>query len=242
MAEINLADSRGRDAVVSAESVTIAHEYRWIDEEGAQATSRKILRATMAQDFETMKDKFGGIEELGAAMISDDPEVNIEMFGTFLEDTARVYVDTDNAIVHKVTAWDIVKDPEGNEKERRPKKTEEPNVATETPLKWTEKLFKKSEVYNRFVFAQKLQIQHVNGLTYDFLYTMAKELEEQDSLLLVAGGANGNKPLVFRRSGTAYRGFLEGRTDGDKYALVLHLSNMELKKPEPSGDRGEGAS
>jgi hypothetical protein len=27
----------------------------------------------------------------------------------------------------------------------------------------------------------------------------------------------------------SYRAFLEGRVDGDKYALILRLTNMELK-------------
>ena len=235
MAEINLTDSRGRDAIVAAESVTIPVEYRWIDDDGAQASSRKILRATVAQDLDTLTEKYGGLDEVGEQLIDGDPELDLELFGAFLEDTARVYVDQEKAIVHKVTVWDVVRAPDGSEKERRPKRVEEQNVATETPLKWTGKLFKKAEVYNRFVFAQKVQIQHVNGLTFDFLYSMAKELEEADSLLLVAGGAKGNQPLVFRRSGVPYRGFLEGRTAGDKYALVLHLSNMELKKPgEPA--------
>jgi hypothetical protein len=31
-----------------------------------------------------------------------------------------------------------------------------------------------------------------------------------------------------------YRGFLEGRTRGDTYRLVLHLSNLELKAPKPT--------
>jgi len=29
-----------------------------------------------------------------------------------------------------------------------------------------------------------------------------------------------------------YRGFLEGRTKGTEYCLLLHLSNIELKAPE----------
>ena len=108
------------------------------------------------------------------------------------------------------------------------------NVSTEIPVQWTGKKFKKPQVYNKFVFGLKMQISHVNGLTYDFLYSMAKELEDEESLMLLAGGAKGNQPLVFRRNGVPYRGFLEGRTDGKKYALILHLTNMELKKPEPS--------
>jgi hypothetical protein len=70
---------------------------------------------------------------------------------------------------------------------------------------------------------------------------MAKELEEKESLLLVGAGAKSNQPLVFRRGGSSYRGFLEGRTDGDRYALILHLSNMELKAPEAPAQAQEEA-
>jgi hypothetical protein len=90
---------------------------------------------------------------------------------------------------------------------------------------------KKADVYNKFVFSSKMQIVHVNGLTYDFLYGFAKELEEKQSLMLVGAGAKSSQPLVFMRGGTGYRGFLEGRTQGEKYCLILHLSNMELKAP-----------
>ncbi|MEZ5327374.1 MAG: hypothetical protein R3F19_20175 [Verrucomicrobiales bacterium] len=231
MAEINLTDSRGRDAVVAVEGVSIPLEYRWIDGDGAQAVSRKILRSTMAQDLSNLLAQAGGLDELGEQLIKGDPEVDTELFGCFLEDTSRVYVDQDKAIVHKVSVWDVVRSPDGTEKERRPKTVEEQNVSTETPLKWTGKLFKKADVYNRFVFSQKVQVKHVNGLTFDFLFSIARELEESESMMLVAGGAKASQPLIFRRGGVAYRGFLEGRTEGDKYALVLHLSNMELKQP-----------
>jgi len=70
---------------------------------------------------------------------------------------------------------------------------------------------------------------HVNGLTYDFLFGMARELEESESLLLLGAGPKGNQPLVLTRGGQQFRGFLEGRTQGDRYCLILHLSNMELK-------------
>lgn len=236
MAEINLSDSKGRDAVVSAESVTIDHDVRWVDGGGSQVASRKILRATMEHGIEALIGKCDGdMEAVAKAMVDSDPEVDVEAYGAFLEDTSRVYVDKNKAIVHKVTQMDVVYGPDGVEKERRPKEVAEQNVSTEVPLRWTGKLLKKDAVYNKFVFALKMQISHINGLTYDFLFSMAKELEEADSLLLLGGGAKGAEPLVFRRSGSSYRGFLEGRTQGDKYALVLHLSNMELKALEESG-------
>jgi hypothetical protein len=60
---------------------------------------------------------------------------------------------------------------------------------------------------------------------------MAKDLEEKQSLMLVGAGPKSTLPLVFHRGGVPYRGFLEGRTKGATYCLILHLSNMELKAP-----------
>ena len=101
------------------------------------------------------------------------------------------------------------------------------------PLKWTGKFIKKKDVVRKFVFANKMQLMHINGLTYDFLYGMAKELEEKESMMLLGGGPKSNQPLILRRGSSPYRGFLEGRTDGDNYCLILHLSTLELKSPKP---------
>jgi hypothetical protein len=96
---------------------------------------------------------------------------------------------------------------------------------------------KKADACRKFVFVSKVQLHHINGLTYDFLFGMAKELEDKDSLMLLGAGTKSNQPLILRRGGTPYRGFLEGRTDGDKYCLILHFSNLELKAPpEESSD------
>ena len=102
----------------------------------------------------------------------------------------------------------------------------------EQPLVWGGKLLPKADVYRKFVFASKMQIVHVNGLTYDFLFGIAKELEAKKSLLVMGAGPKANQPLILRRGSLPYRGFLEGRTRGDEYCLILHLSNMELKKPD----------
>ena len=44
-------------------------------------------------------------------------------------------------------------------------------------------------------------------------------------------GSKGRDPLIFQENGSPYRGFLEGRVDGQKYKLLLHLSNLELRAP-----------
>ena len=59
---------------------------------------------------------------------------------------------------------------------------------------------------------------------------MAKELHDESVMVLIGAGKTGKDPLIFQANGMPYRGFLEGRVDGKKYQLLLHLSNMELKK------------
>ena len=98
-------------------------------------------------------------------------------------------------------------------------------------MRWSGVFINKDEACRKFVFVGKQQLVHVNGLTYDFLYAMAKELESKGSLMLLGAGPKSNQPLVFRRGGSPYRGFLEGRTQGEKYCLLLHYSNLELKAP-----------
>lgn len=230
--EINIGNAQGRDAVVALSSVRSTLQVRWLDERGRQVTPRRLVRATIDREYEALLARFGTPEAVGAALLDGDPEIDTEFYGSALAQPRRVYVNDANEIVHHVSLTEVVLAPDGAEKERRPLALPEQNVATELPLKWTGKLFPKREVYAKFVFAGLLQLSHVNGLTYDFLYAMAKELAEKDSLLLLGGGPKGALPLVLRRGATPYRGFLEGRIDGDRYALLLHLSNMELKAPK----------
>jgi hypothetical protein len=49
--------------------------------------------------------------------------------------------------------------------------------------------------------------------------------------MLLAGGEGGKGPLVLQSNGSPYRGFLDGRIEGESFLLLLHLSSMELKKP-----------
>jgi hypothetical protein len=177
--------------------------------------------------------QLGGVEQLTQALIDGDPEIDLEITGSLLRQVSRVYIDSDRTIVHKVTPWEIIRTPEGQIKERRQRNRLPPNVAAEFPLRWSGVFIKKVDAYRKFVFVTKLQLIHINGLTYDFLYNMAKELHERNALMLLGAGTKSNQPLILRRGATPYRGFLEGRVQDDKYCLILHLSNLELKAPPP---------
>lgn len=232
MPNVNLTDSRSRDAVVKAEPTGIDEEVRYVDDEKKSAYTRKVLKATVEHDYETLvKHHEGDAEALGKALVEDDPEVDMEICGLYLWGVSKVYVDSSDGIVYRIEQEEIVRGPDGSIREKRPRNQPEANVDSEIPLTWTGRKFNKDEAVRRFVFASKLQIVHINGLTYDFLYGMAKELSESNVLMMIGGGSKGRDPLVFRRGSVPYRGFLEGRVDGDKYLLLLHLSNLELKIP-----------
>jgi hypothetical protein len=230
--EIRLANVKGRDAHVVAESVRVPVRVRWVDADDRQAACVRILKGTIDRDYDALLKAAGSPDRVADMLIAGDPEIDIETAGLFLRETSRVYVNSDRQAVYSVTQNEIVRNPDGTEKLRRPKKITAPNVLPDQPLLWSGKLLPKRDVFNKFVMVAKLQLVHINGLTYDFLYEIARELELTNSLLLVGAGPKANQPLVFRRGALPYRGFLEGRTSGNEYCLLLHLSNIELKAPE----------
>ncbi|CAN5614227.1 hypothetical protein BH11PLA2_BH11PLA2_46160 [soil metagenome] len=239
MPEISITNSKGRDAQVMAESVRVPVHVRWVDGSGRQSTSVRLMKGTIDRDYDALLAKFGTPEDVASALISSDPEVDLESCGAFLKDTSRVYFNVDREIVHSIVENEIVRNPDGSEKARRPKKRPAPNVSPDQPLPWTGRMLAKKDVYNKFAMVAKMQLVHINGLTYDFLFGMAKELEAKDSLLVVGTGPKGNQPIVLRHGGLPYRGFLEGRTKGDEYCLLLHLSNLEIKAPDVKPAEGK---
>ena len=232
---INISNQKNRDAVVAAEALNPKREVRYTDAKGWPTSTRKLLKTDMLHDLPELLKKSKKIEKVADALIKDDPEIDIESFGMFLTDMSRVYV-TKKGIIHLVEEIEVIYNPDGTERERRPRKKEPQNMNGEFPMRWTGKFIKKDEAARRFVFTNKKQLVHINGLTFDFLYEMAKELDEKNTLLLVRGGEKGDQPLVMNRGGKPYNAFLEGRVKDDSYCLILHLSNMELKKPKGLDD------
>ena len=231
MPNINLRDGRKRDAVVHAEHIGQVSTVRTVDRDGRPSRLQKVLKATSEHGLDRLVAMAGDADKLAASLVAGDPDVDTERVGMFLTQANRVYVNDAGEIVYSIEQTEILRTPAGEVKERRPRHRAEQNIDGEVPITWTGRLVKKDEAMRRFVFSSKLQIMHVNGLTYDFLYGMAKELADAGSLMLLGAGKSGKDPLVFRRGMTPHRGFLEGRINGDKYVLLLHLSKMELKRP-----------
>jgi hypothetical protein len=229
MRKINISNELKRDAEV-AYGTTFRREspsYRTASGNGVSNVRR--LKTTMETSEVALLAAHG--EGLADALVNGDPEVDMQLTGLSLEGLKRVYVTPQQKVAYGVSLNEHVYLPDGTEKEVRPDSATTANIALEgVPVRWTGKMIPKEKAMRMFMFKKSYQVQHVNGLTYDFLYEMAKKLSDAKAMMLVGAGPKGVDPLVMGGGGTPYRAFLEGRVEGDKYALILRLTNLELKE------------
>lgn len=226
MRGINISNTRNRNATVGLEIKSARKPYSLIHQSGMKHKNVRILRNTIATDLFSLRKSYG--EDLSAAIINTDVEVDIEKSGMLLEGTKKIYVDNNDRPAFRITRKQMYHSPE-NEIEMKELRIPEANINIEIPLRCTGKLIPRKEAVRSFVFARNYQIKHTNGLTYDFLYEMAKTLSDSDSMMLIGAGSSGRSPVVMSNGGTPYRAFLEGRINGTGYCLILHLTNLELK-------------
>ena len=225
---IHIADAKGRDAEIIFNSKPKKPTVKLVTEKGEEVQSLRVLKGAVNNSFEGMSKSIGEGEAIAQAMITSDPEIDLNITGRFINGSSRVYIDQDLKPVSRITKKEIVHNPDGSVKEERVPKELLANILSEIAVK-PGKLFPKKDMYNKLVFAKKYQLHHINGLTFDFLFEMAKDLHDKESLMMLGGGAKGNEPLVFQDGGKTYRAFLEGRVKDNSYVLLLHLSNLELK-------------
>ena len=170
-------------------------------------------------------------DDYAQALIDGDPKIDVEVVGRELGPTDNVFLDNEERfyaprrLLRSCLTPMAVRKHVGNRKMPA-------NVNEALPIRWSKMTLKRGDLSRRFAFRRTLQLHHVDGLTYDFLYGMAKALNDAGEAVYVGGGESGKEPLVFQDNGAPYRGFLEGRVDGQKYQLLLHLSSLELKQPK----------
>ncbi len=226
---ISLTDARDRDAHVEIDTPKVDKRYGYINPKGEEVQSERFIKLTEDRSYEALLEKYGDDAALAEALVEDDAEIDFEKAGRRIGSTDRVYVRSDGSVLYTARVLMVQYGPDGEEKERQDFVDVEATVDEDTPLPWSGRMFPVDEVVRRFAIGRKLRVRHVNGLTFDFLYDIAKQLHEEEKLLLVGSGKRGTRPLIFQTNGSPYRGFLEGRIDGDGYLLLLHLSNLELK-------------
>lgn len=228
---IKLTDAKGRDASVALGG--LKHIPRAvIGLPNERLTFKRFVSATRERSHEALEQSFG--ENYGQHLVDGDPEIDMEQTGLFIDQTQTIYLDGDGeALFVEPEVVEILFDPQGEEKERRVPIDTLSNVDTAAPVRWTGKNIPVTEAVRRFAFQRRLQLFHVNGITFDFLFEIAKTLHDSQSLMLVGAGDKGSDPLIFRANGKPYRGFLHGRVDDTRFQLFLLLSALELKNPSP---------
>lgn len=238
---IKIANENKRDAEVTFRSLNPKSSITMVMENGEQVVNKRLLKNTTQQGIKTLLGNYNkqpqeGVDyqmqlaaELSEDLIKSDPEVDIELCGRFVDDVSRVFINEDEKPVFRVRKVEKIFSPNAELKEEREPKYNESNITGDSFVNWTGKLMPKSKIYNKLVFTKKYQLKHINGLTYDFLFDMAKQLSEKDSLMMLGAGLGGKDPLVMNDGGKPYRAFLEGRIKGEKYCLIIHLTDQELK-------------
>ena len=229
MRTIRISDSKNRDTVVAFGKAPQKERIQFILSDGSKPRNVKLVKLPLHCQYESLKAKFLTDEAIAEALIASDPEIDSANLAIPIGVSQRVLINSTFTPVFETIAKEVFFQPDGSIKEEKDLVERSANIQGDFPVKWTGKLIPKEQAYNRYIFARKYQLTHSDGLTYDFLYNMAKELAEKKSLVLLGAGQSGTEPLVFQESGKPYRAFLEGRINGSSYLLIMHLSNLELK-------------
>ena len=217
---IKLSNEKNRDAEVTYRSLNPKSSIVLGINSPGDVINKRVLKSTSTTDFSALIKEFKVDKEedeqlqksilLSEKIIKEDTEIDFEMGGKYISGLQRVYINEQQKPVFKVKKIEKIFSPTAELKEEREPKYNESNVLDQI-VKWTGKMMPKSKVYNKLVFNKKYQIKHINGLTYDFLFDMAKQLDEKDSLMMLGGGESGKDPLVMSNGGKQYRSFLEDK-------------------------------
>ena len=235
--KLHISNSANRDATIVATSLP-SREGTTPSKAGKPVTFKRYVAAGEGKLHDALVAQLG--DKIAQELISADPEVDMEMVGKVIEDTNTVLLTQDNQpLFCAPEILEIIYGPDGKEVERRTPVEVAPNVNEELPVKWTGKMIPRADLVRKYAIKRTMQLRHVDGVTFDFLFSIAKELDEKDSVMLLAAGEGGKGPLVLQSNGSPYRGFLEGRVDGETFLLLLHLSAMELKKPAAKTEKGD---
>ncbi len=241
---LSITDEKKRDAQIELRTAAKTEQLRWVDRQGgAPLKLERLVKTTEKTSYDALSRAFTTPDALSQALVDGDPEIDIEQVGRRLGQASRVWVGASGQIVYAARVLSVVTDPNGVEKSRGDFVDVEATIGEDLPpIAWSGRLMPASQVIRRFALVRKLQLRHVNGLTFDFLLDIARSLQKEQKMLVVGAGPRGQQPLVFHTNGAPFRGFLEGRVDGDRYLLVLHLSNLEIKRVTASAAPDAGGS
>ena len=229
---IKIEDNNKRDAEITFKSVRSGDLIYLALENGEKPLNKRVLKSTKENSLDFLIGKKTPTDddysEFSERLIHKDDEIDFELFGKFIDKVDKIYTNQELKPVFNVNISEQIIDPKGELVEEKEKAYSKSNINGESIVKWTGKYMPKKKLFNKVVLASKYQLKHINGLTFDFLFKIAKDLHEKDSFMMLGGG-KGNEPITINDGGKPYRAFLEGRIKDKSYVLIMHLSNQEYK-------------
>ena len=242
---IHFIDDQKRDAQVTFSSLNPKAKVRMVLPDGSAPETLRVIKDSATTAVAHLCDALiGPLEspdgtaelvreiELAEHIIESDPEVDLELHGKFITDADRVYVNPQMRPVFRLKEEEHIFSAKRELVEKRTPRVVLSNIAESDMVKWSGKMLPKRAIIQKVLLTKKYQVKHINGLTFSFLFDLAKQLNENEALMPVGAGEKGNQPLIMSDGGKPYRAFLEGRVRGDSYCLILHLTDQELKAPQ----------
>ncbi len=121
---------------------------------------------------------------------------------------------------------------DGTERERRTMPIRPANLVTARPRVWSGVVRPRRDVIRTEIFTRAYQVAHTSALEFEFLYALAKYLQDEAVMVQVGSGVQGMGALRCERNGLPYRGWLDGLISADGYQLVLYLACATLLTAE----------
>jgi hypothetical protein len=208
-------------------------EKKHISKDGKKVRYVRALVYDAAQNSDSiLKDP--------AKLAEEDLEINIELAGQIVEHTTRIVVNKEYEPVYTYRHYDILEKPSGELMER-PHAISQANVDEKIPVKISEQYFDPKDVISKFVVRKSYYLIHNDGMSYKFLFDIAKKLHDLGKMVRLIGYDQQTKkptPIVLITGGASFPAvFLEGKIQQDQYCLRLLLADRELKFPPPKSSQ-----
>jgi hypothetical protein len=206
---------------------------------GESVKNQRFIVFTHEKRDELLLDQ----QDILSKLVETDEDVDLEVAGKLISSTKRIVVDQKYEPVYSYILYDVLKKPNGETQERHHKKTLS-NLNRPLPVIISDNLYSPEELIQNYVFRLHYYITHSDGVTFKFLYDVAKRLSEEGKLAEIETfnpETKKHEPLVLVDGGRKFpRTFVEGIVEGNSYALLLHLSDQELLMPrEQENEFGE---
>ncbi|NMC03679.1 MAG: hypothetical protein GYA24_00635, partial [Candidatus Lokiarchaeota archaeon] len=218
------------DTVVGMASTVHAQRHYHKSPGGKKVASSRLL----VFDSSKSTEKILAMNDHVKALKDGDPDLDMEIVGRRIR-ASNIYVDKDYQPVYSYKSFDILIKPNG-ERIERPHVTLDQNVNATLPVRVTDKYMDPRELLTKYIFRKSYFLSHHDGTSYKFLHDIATDLAKRKMFVrLQAYDSEGKKtaPLILSSNGTPFPvAFLEGKVDGDKYCLILHVADREFKVPD----------